>query len=268
MKYTLFSFVLLLLSVAAQAQGVKPRKQEDKGYFIGLYNGERIHANKIQMKSPLFKGDFFLLDDSLRYPTNAIKYYQNREGFFVRVSDTSGRNAFAKRIMDGRISKYFTTINAFNDPFMYGPYGGMGMYGNPYRMGGMGMGPWGPGMMGGSRRVYFFSKDDGPLQDFSVRNLSDAMADNAGSMQSIRRYRQGRVIETGLSIVGAGLLVYGLSQSVVQTQYGPQFQMSPIAYAGIGVSVIPIINRLFKKDKLTEAIELYNYQTREQYTSE
>jgi hypothetical protein len=89
------------------------------------------------------------------------------------------------------------------------------------------------------------------------------MADNAGSMQSLRQYRTSRIVETGLSVVGAGLLVYGLSNSVVQTQYGPQFQMSPIAYAGIGVSVAPLLMRLFKKDKIEEAIELYNYQQRQ-----
>lgn len=262
MKYTLFSFALLLFSVAVQAQGIKPQSEEDKGFFVGLYNGDRLYARKIQMKSPLFKGDFFLLDDSLRIPTNSIKYYQNREGFFVRVGDITGRNAFAKRVMDGRISKYYTTVNAYNDPYYWGG-GGMyrGMYGSPYGMyGPMGMGQ---GMMN-SRRIYFFTKDDGPMQEYNVRNLSDAVADNAGSMQSLRQYRTSRIVETGLSVVGAGLLVYGLSNSVVQTQFGPQFKMSPVAYAGIGVSVAPLLMRLFKKDKLEEAIELYNYQQRPQ----
>jgi hypothetical protein len=260
MKYTLFSFVLLLFSVAVQAQGVQPQAEEDKGFFIGLYSGERIYANKIQMKSPLFKGDFFLLDDSLRYPTNSIKYYQNRDGFFVRVGDVTGRNAFAKRIMNGRIAKYYTTVSAYNDPYFWG---GGGMYGRPYGMySPYGMyGPYGAGGMS-SRRIYFFSKDDGPLQEFNLNNLTEAMADNAGSMQSLRQYRTSRLIETGLSVVGAGLLVYGMSQSVEQTPAGPRLAISPAAYAGIGVSVAPLLMRLFKKDKLNEAIELYNYQQR------
>lgn len=259
MKHALILLVLLLSSWAVQAQGVQPQKEEDKGYFIGLFSGERIHANKIQMKSPLFKGDFFLVDDSLRYPTNSIKYYQNKEGFFVRVGDMSGRNAFAKRIMNGRISKYYTTVSAYNDPYFWGG----GMYGRPYGMYSP-YGMYGPGGMGmSSRRIYFFSKDDGPLQDFNVRNLADAMADNAGSMQSLKQYRTSRLVETGLSIVGAGLLVYGMSQSVEQTPAGPRFAISPIAYAGIGVSAAPLLMRLFKKDKLNEAIELYNYQKRQ-----
>lgn len=257
MRYSLFTFVLLLFSVAVQAQ-TEPQQEEDKGFFIGLYNGERIYASKIRMKSPLFKGDFFLLDDSLRYPTNSIKYYQNRDGFFVRVGDVTGRNAFAKRIMDGRISKYYTTVSAYQDPYFWGnPYYGGRYYGSRY---GYGM-PYNSGMS--SRRIYFFSKDGGELQDFNVNNLQEAMADNPASLETLRRYRQSRVIETGLSLVGAGLLAYGLSQSFTQTSYGAQFSASPLLYAGVGVSVIPIVTRLFKKDKITQAIELYNYQKRQ-----
>lgn len=260
MRYTLFTMVLLLFAVATQAQDQEHR-DADRGFFVGLYNGERIYANRIQQKSPLFKGDYFLLDDTLRLPTNSIKYYQNRDGFYVRLGDPRGQSVFAKRVISGRISKYYTTVMDYRDPFMYGRPYGMGY-------GGMGMGyggmwsPWGMG--GGSRRLYFFSKDGSELVDYNVRNLREAVADNQGSLTMIRQYQTSRVVETGLSIVGVGLLVYGMNKSIQQNPYtgNVQFNLSPLVYVGAGALGAPILMRLFKKDKLTQAIELYNYQER------
>ena len=246
MTYRFILAFLLLLPLFSSAQ--TPETDDPRAHFVGLNNGQRVYAKRVQIKSPLLKSNYFLLDDSIRFATEAVKYYQNEDGFFLKISDPYGRDDFAERLISGRISKYYISKTYYNN--MYGPGYGYGGYGG---FGGYG---WG----GPSRRnIYFFSKDDGPLQSYSFNNLVEAMSDNAGSVAMLERYRTGKRIENGVSLVGAGLLIYGFTQSFRQSgNLGPG-GLSPAVYAGGAMISIPWITGLFKKDRLTQAIELYNY---------
>lgn len=246
MTYRLLLALLFLLPAFSHAQ--TPGTEDARAQFVGLNNGQRVYAKRVQIKSPLLKSNYFLLDDSIRFATEAVKYYQNQDGFFLKVADPYGRDDFAERLIEGRISKYYISKTYYNN--MYGPGYGYGGYGG---FGGYG---WG----GPSRRnIYFFSKDDGPLQSYSFNNLAEAMSDNQGSVAMLERYRTGKRVENGISLVGAGLLIYGFTQSFRQSNNLGPGGLSPAVYAGGVMISIPWISGLFRKDRLTQAIELYNY---------
>jgi hypothetical protein len=252
MTYRFFLALLLLLPFSALAQ--TPQADDPRAQFVGLNNGQRVYAKRVQIKSPLLKSNYFLLDDSIRFATEAVRYYQNEDGFFLKVSDPYGRDEFAERLISGRISKYYISKTYYNN--MYGPGYGYG-YGGFGGFGGYG---WG----GPSRRnIYFFSKDDGPLQSYSFNNLKEAMSDNQGSLAMLERYRTSKRVENGLSLVGAGLLIYGFTQSFRDSSNLGPGGLSPAVYAGGAMISIPWITGLFKKDRLTQAIELYNYGSRQ-----
>lgn len=250
MTYRFFLAFLLMLPFFSSAQ--TPETDDSRAQFVGLNNGQRVYAKRVQIKSPLLKSNYFLLDDSIRYSTEAVKYYQNERGFFLKVSDPYGRDEFAERLINGRISKYYISKTYYNN--MYGPGG----YGYPYGgFGGFGGYGWGGGPS--RRNIYFFSKDDGPLQNYTFNNLMEAMSDNQGSLAMLERYRTSKRVENGISLAGAGLLIYGFTQSFRQSSSQGPGGLSPAVYAGGVMLSIPFVTGLFKKDRLTQAIELYNY---------
>jgi hypothetical protein len=249
MNKTIFALIAgLFLCFSLQAQEHEYSRDYTQGpkgrYFIQLRNGQVVYANKLQYKSPIFKQDFFLLDDSLRYSPELVEVYQSNEGYFARVAAGNRFDAFAKRILEGpRISKFYTTTI---------DYSAMGYY------------PYGYGMPRTSRRrIYFFSKDHGPLMNFNQQNLEQALADNASSMTLLHRHKRERVVSTVMGIAGAGLLTYGVLSSSQSSSNPGTVNLSPAVYAGAGLIAVPLVIQLFRKDKLTQAVEVYNYQVRQ-----
>ncbi|PKV67300.1 hypothetical protein [Pontibacter ramchanderi] len=249
MNKTIFAlFASLLLSFGLHAQeysqeNYQPQRQQGR-HFLQLRNGQVVYGNRVQYKSPLFKQDFFLVDDTLKYAPELVDVYQNNDGYFARVAAGNRFDSFAKRIMEGpRISKFFTTTI---------DYAAMGYH------------PYGYGMPRTSRRrIYFFSKDNGPLMMFNQQNLEQALADNASSMVLIQRHKRERTISTVVGIAGAGLLTYGLLSSSQSSTNPNSVNVSPAVYAGAGLIVVPLAIQLFRKDKLTQAVDVYNYQVRQ-----
>ena len=235
MRYRLLLIFFFCLPLFASAQ--VGSDNDPRTHFIGLQNGEKVYAKRVQLKNPFLKGSYFLLDDTLRYPLSSVKYYQNDNGYFLRIS------------------KYYVSKTFYNN--MYGPYGGYGGYGYG------GFGGYGYGMPS-SRNIYFFTKDDGPLQNYNFENLREALGDNPGSVALLNQYRKGKYVETGLSIAGAAILIYGMSQTFKSYQTSQNGgSVAPTVYVGAAVISIPWISGLFKKDKITQAVELYNYNQKD-----
>ncbi|WP_266203543.1 hypothetical protein [Pontibacter kalidii] len=219
-------------------------------YFIQLQDGQVYYANKLQYKSPIFKSNHFLLDDSLKFNPSMVNVFQSEDGFFARVESGNSYNAFAKRLTDGpRIDKFYTTRTYYDGGYGYSPYGyGYGGYGMPRTS---------------RKRIYFFSKDNGPLYVMNFDNLETALADNASSMGLLQRYKRDKLINTGVSIVGVGLLAVGAVKSINSSQEvngNTNLRINPLMYAGAGVLGAQLVINLFQKDKLTQAMEVYNYQ--------
>ncbi|TPE45487.1 hypothetical protein [Pontibacter mangrovi] len=220
-------------------------------FFLQMQDGRVIYANRLQYKSPLFKSSHFLVNDSLKINPSMVNVFQNEDGFFARVEAGNRYDSFAKRVTDGpRIDKFYTTRTYYDGGgYGYSPYG------------------YGYGMPRTSRkRIYFFSKDQGPLYVMNYDNLETALADNASSMALLRRYKKDKLINTGVSVVGAGLLVAGAVKSFSDSQEvngTTQLNVSPLIYAGAGILGAQLVVNLFQKDKLTQAMEVYNYQLKQ-----
>ncbi|MFD1756030.1 hypothetical protein ACFSC6_12525 [Rufibacter sediminis] len=225
-------------------------------YFIELHNGERVYASRLQFKSPVFKQNFFLLDDTLKYAPETVKYFQSQEGYFARVDAGRRFSNFAQREQAGRISTYFVYRTDYNS-YAPGIGIGMGRYGG-YGMGGYGMGGYGYPTQ---RRVYYFEKEKGALQPLTYKNLRVALSDNPGSMESLQEYKRGQNIQTGMYVAGAGLMVAGITQQFRGSNYSGK--VSPLLLVGAGISLLPQLIRLVKKDRLSEAIDIYNYVPKE-----
>lgn len=236
MRKQLYLFLILCFIT-----GVEATAQRTQRYFLKLQSGEVIEANKIQLKSPLFKSNYFLMDDSLKYSPAQVSTYQNEDGYYARVEPGNSSEAFAKRILEGpRVEKFYTSRTTYEN-YGYSPYG------------------YGYGMPRSSRkRIYYFSKDGGPLYLFNHENLQQALGDNAASLALLQKYKREKYISTGVTILGAGLMALG----VVNSQQSPDgsVKLSPLLYVGAGVVGAHFVINLFQKDKLTQAVQVYNYQ--------
>lgn len=221
-------------------------------YQVGLKNGQVYSVYDVEVKSPLFGHSHLLLDGQRRIDLADVGFYEDQSGHYVRTTlPRSNRETTLRREKTGRISLYAT----YNTSYASSPYGmGMGMGGFGY--GGMGMGGFGGYPYGGYRttKTEYFSKDNGPVQNLNVRNLAVATADNAGAqalLSNARRYQQSTI---AAYLVGGGLLVAGLVQSVRPNNPG----ISPLFYAAIPVLVVPLIFQSKQAAAQRQAIALYN----------
>jgi hypothetical protein len=221
-------------------------------YQVGLKNGQVYSVYDVEVKSPLFGRSHLLLDGQQRIDLADVGFYEDQSGHYVRTTlPHSNRESTLRREKTGRISLYAT----YNTSYASSPYG-MGMGYGGFGYGGMGGYPFGGYPYGGYRttKTEYFSKDNGPVQHLSTRNLAVATADNAGAqalLSNARRYQQSTI---AAYVVGGGLLVAGLVQSVRPNNPG----ISPLFYAAIPVLIVPLIFQSKQAAAQRQAIALYN----------
>ncbi|WP_310396244.1 hypothetical protein [Hymenobacter sp.] len=235
---------------AGQLPGTNTRPAR---FQVGLKNGMVYSASDVETKSPLFGRSYLLLDGQRKFELAEVGFYEDESGHYVRTTlPGSSRESTLRRDKTGRISLYSITSSQYNSGpggFGYPGYGGYG-----YGGGGFGGYPYG----GGYRTVKteYFSKDNGPIQSLSARNLMLATSDNAGAQQLLaesQRYQQATVASY---VVGGGLLVYGLLQSLRPTEGGRS--VSPLIYAAIPILIIPVVLQGKQASNQRQAIALYN----------
>ena len=223
-------------------------------YQVGLKNGMIYNVYDVEVKSPLFGHRQLLLDGRQRIDMAAVGFYEDQTGHYVRTTlPNSSRETTLRREKTGRISLYAT----YNTSYASSPYGGgFGMGGFGY--GGLGGYPYGMGgyPYGGYRttKTEYFSKDNGPIQNLTLRNLALATTDNAGSQELLTQARRYRQSSLAAYVVGGGLLVAGLVQSVGPRNRG----ISPLFYAAIPVLIVPLIFQGKQASAQRQAIALYN----------
>jgi hypothetical protein len=235
-------------SRVAGAEGSLPGlgSQRQPRYQVGLKNGQLFTAADITQKSPLFGHPFLLLDGRQRVELAEVRFYEDETGHYVRTAlPGSNRETTLRRDKTGRISLYSITSTQYN-PGGYGMGGyGMGSFGMPY---------------GGYHTVKteYFSKDNGPIQNLTQRNLALATVDNSGSQALLANAARYQTFIVSSYVVGGGLLVAGFVQSLRAGNENRSF--SPLVFAAIPVLVVPLVLKSKRDQAQKQAIALYNSQ--------
>ncbi|MCI1189554.1 hypothetical protein MON38_19190 [Hymenobacter sp. DH14] len=219
-------------------------------FQVGLKNGLVYSANDVETKNPLFGHSYLLLDGQRKFELAEVGFYEDETGHYVRTTlPNSSREATLRREKTGRISLYSITTTQYSSP------GGFGYPGYGYGYGGYGMGGFGY-PYGGYRTVKteYFSKDNGPIQNLTSSNLLMATRDNAGAQQLLFDSRRYQHITTASYVVGGGLLVAGLLQTLSPTRAG----ISPLTFAALPVLLIPVVLQSKQAANQRQAIALYN----------
>ena len=237
------------------APGQLPGNNTSRNRFqVGLKNGLVYNAADVEVKTPLFGRSHLLLDGQRKLELAEVGFYEDETGHYVRTTlPGASRESTLRRDKTGRISLYSITSSQYN-----AMPGGMGMGG--MGMGGMGMGGMGMGGMGmgGYRTVKteYFSKDNGPVQSMTNRNLMLATSDNAGAQQLLMDSRRYQRLTMASYAVGGGLLLAGLVQSFRPSS--GEAGISRLAYAAIPVLIVPLILQGKQGNNQRQAIALYN----------
>ena len=236
--------------VPGQAQAPLPPANTTR-YSVGLKSGQVLKGYDVEIKQPLLGRTFLLVDGQQKLDLNDVRYYEDETGFYVRTTlpGRSKRESTLRRDRVGRISLYSITSQQYSsNPYGYSPYG-YGRYG--------GYSPYGNGF-GGYRTVRneYFSKDNGPIEDLTVKNLQLATMDNAGSQQMLANARRYQTYTT-LSYIGAGgLMLAGVLSSFNGNSNG--FAVSPLVYAAIPLAIVPLVIGGKSQNNVKQAILLYN----------
>ena len=223
-------------------------------FQVGLKNGLLYNASDVETKNPLFGRSYLLLDGQRKFDLAEVGFYEDETGHYVRTTlPNSSRETTLRREKTGRISLYSVTTAQYSPGgFGYPGYGGYGGYG--YGYGGFGS-PYGNGYR--TIKTEYFSKDNGPVQNINTTNLLLATTDNAGAQQLLlesRRYKQATIASY---VVGGGLLVVGLLQSL-RSSDGRGASVSPLVYVALPVLIVPIVLQSKQANNQRQAITLYN----------
>jgi len=234
-----------------QQRGVRPPANTTR-YAVGLKNGQVYKGFDVLVKQPLFGRSFLLVDGQQRFDLDQVRYYEDETGFYVRTTlpGRSNRETTLRRDKIGRISLYSITStqyagNNFGGPFGYGRYGS---FGGPYGFG---------GPMYRTTKTEYFSKDNGPIENLSVRNLAIATADNQLATNLLLQARQYQTYTTLSYVAAGGLLVAGLVSSLSSNERGSA-AISPLVYASLPFLVVPLVLGGKGQNNVRQAISIYN----------
>ncbi|WP_324672012.1 hypothetical protein [Hymenobacter sp. GOD-10R] len=226
-----------------------PLPAETTRFAVGLKSGQVLRAYDVEVKQPVFGRSFLLVDGLQRYDMSDVRYYDDETGHYVRTTlPKSRRETTLRRDRAGRISLYSITStqyagNGFGYP--YGGYGGFGRYG---------YGGFGPSYR--TVKTEYFSKDNGPVENLTIRNLAIATADNAGSSALLAKARNFQRISTLSYVAAGGVILAGLFTTLNPNSAGPS--VSPLVYAGLPLLIVPLIVQGKQQTSIRQAIALYN----------
>ncbi|UOG75831.1 hypothetical protein MTX78_04345 [Hymenobacter tibetensis] len=224
-------------------------------YSVGLKTGQVYKAYDVLIKQPLLGRSFLLLDGQQRFDLDQVRYYEDETGFYVRTTlpGRSRRETTLRRDRVGRLSLYSITStqyagNGFGNPYGYGRYGGFGGFGNPYGYG---------GPMYRTTKTEYFSKDNGPIEDLSLRNLLLATSDNQTSTNLLLQARQYQTFTTLSYVAAGGLLVAGLV-STLNPSGNSSASISPFFYGSLPFLIVPLVLGGKSQNNIRQAISVYN----------
>ena len=96
----------------------------------------------------------------------------------------------------------------------------------------------------------YFSKNDSTIQEVNYQSLTKSLDDNQASMNILYQYNFFNKLAFKLLFVGLSTAVYGMLSTRTEAKY--------IQYFGITLSVGSVVSYFIKKNKLNNAIDIYN----------
>ena len=226
-------------------------------FAVGLKSGQVYKAYDVIVKQPLLGRSFLLLDGQQRFDLDQVRYYEDETGFYVRTTlpgrSPRARETTLRRDRVGRLTLYSITStqyagNGFGSPYGYGRYSGFGGFGGPYGYG---------GPVYRTTKTEYFSKDNGPIEDLSLRNLLLATADNQTSTNLLLQARQYQTYTTLSYVAAGGLLVAGLV-STLNSDKGSGPAISPLVYGSLPFFIVPLVLGGKSQNNMRQAITIYN----------
>lgn len=220
--------------------------QSDSKLQVGLKDGTILYPEVLKYKTPTFGETHLLLDKEEKIYPEQIRFYQDHTGYYVFDWIDPYHLERLRRETQGKINMYSRVVNTYNP--------GMGMPGTP----GATMGSF------SSTKLEYFQKGSGTLKEVNYDNLRSALADNAESMQRLDKVRSLKKLNTFAYVGGGALLVGGLiHMSNLNKQEGPppydtSIKFSPLFFVGAAALAIPLFTGNVRKEKMREAIEIYN----------
>lgn len=237
-------------SVRQQQRARRAGPVETTRFAVGLKTGEVFRAYDVVIKQPVFGRAFLLLDGQQRVDLGEVRYYEDETGHYVRTTlPNSRRESTLRRDRQGRISLYSITNTQYAGSGMGYPYGGYGSYGGFGRYGG-----FGPTYR--TVKTDYFSKDNGPVENLTLRNLTLATTDNPTSSALLRQAQRYQTYTTLSYVAAGGLVLAGLYATLNPNVAGPA--ISPLVYAGLPLLIVPLVMQSKQQNNLRQAIMIYN----------
>ncbi|MBF9222846.1 hypothetical protein [Hymenobacter ruricola] len=219
---------------------------------VGLKNGMLYSATHVKKENSRFGHSYLLLDGGQKFELSEVGFYEDETGHYVRtILPNSSREAVLRREKTGRLSLYSMSHSRFGsgassfDDVGYSfwtsetSYEGLSSY----------------SYSGYSDvKTEYFSKNNGLVQKITTNNLIAATLDNAEAQKLLLQSRRNQRIVLGSYVVGGGLLVVGLFQSL---RLGVA-QTSPLVYAAIPILIIPVVLQSKNASNQRQVIALYN----------
>ncbi len=213
---------------------------------VGYENGKVDTFKHVEYRKPAFKRGY-LLADADEIKIKDVKYYENTFGHFRKFSNGLS-NSFYEREFEGeRINTYFRIVTNYNNNM--GP-GGFNQFGGGYVT---------------QTKKELFSVDDKTLLPLKVGNLKRATSNCRKCNEILSGTRRKDMIRYSIVGVGAGLLVYGIYDSLngqVGSNPGTPGQLNininPLVVVGILGITVPLWINDYRGRDMKKVIAIYN----------
>lgn len=236
---TKFRLVILIILISFNALG-QNIEVIDTTLIVGLKNGRIIYANSIELKEPVFKPSYLLVNDNDKYDIKNISYYQDKTGYYLWSKiDGYSEDLRLKRELSGKINTY----SRIATQYAHSQYGGTVS----------------------TVKIEYFQKDKGEVRKINYENLNLALSDNTESKLKLKEVNRLRALNIISAVVGGGLIIGGVTHMQnLNKQDGPppyedvSVKFSPLFFIGAATLTIPLFTGKPRKQKMKEAIEVYN----------
>jgi hypothetical protein len=246
--------ILLIIFLAYELYGYSQltfKQARDTSWYVVLKDSTVLYSKKLWVRSSGKDGEYLLLDYNKKVPMTEVVRYRNSTGDYIRIKGP---------VETYRIEKGGPRLFVYSREFTYSDTSGF------HR----------------GSEAFIKKGPDGEMQEFSYKNLKDAMADNAASMRQLQAYKSTLVVAGTAGVVGFLSFVIGGAQSLRKNSSKPlpappsprnlwnlpgqpiqppplgKNSVSPLLIAGPVIVIGAIITMCTAPGHVHKAINIYN----------